>query len=211
MSRTAEMDRVRRTIQGLCQSSNDLISNARLYEVFGLATEPEKARLRSRLGDLIRRCELIRVQDGIYSYNPGAAPQQDGEVFQRIWRVVRSRAPGFTYRDVGLISGASDRTVRRYLKFLIDEGFIVRHGKSGNTRHFRTTQKGKIQRETPFMPRPLPDPFKAERDAACRIVRALMEMDPYQPQTARKIATDSRIISDRFQTHRPEKEKRDDS
>ena len=196
---TLEMDRLRKTVQSLCQSSNDLVSNARLYEVFGLEGDDERARLRSRIGDLVKRKELVRVADGIYSYNRHAAPKRDGECFLRIWRAVRCQAPGFSYQQISLVSGREIKGVRQYMKFLIQEGYIAEHGRKGNTRLFRVTQKGKARRDTPFMPRPIPDPFQKERDAACRMVRALMDTDPHQPKTQSQIAADCRIILERFE------------
>ena len=201
MSRTPEMDSLRLVIQSTCTSPNDLISNTRLYEIMGLTTEREKARLRSRIGDLIKRGELVRQADGIYSYNPRATPKHDGLAFQKIWRTTRVVSPGFSYMDISLSSGVNVYTVMRYFKFLLQEDYISGNGKRGNTRLFRTTQKGKRQRETPFQPRAIRDPFKDARDAACRVVRLLMETNPYQPKVKQEIAAECRLILDRFETN----------
>ncbi|WP_156360633.1 hypothetical protein [Dethiosulfatarculus sandiegensis] len=173
------------------------MTNRQLFEALGLETEPEKARLRRRIDTLVRRKELIRISPGVYRYNADAAPKRNGEGYKRVWRAIRSSKPGWGYVDLARITRMSYTMVRRYCNWLDDEGYIAAVGRNGNTRLYRATQKAKSTQRTPYPPI-TKDPFEAERGAACRIVRLMMESNPSQKGCAKKIVNDCQLLLRRF-------------
>lgn len=201
--RTEEMDRLRLVIQGLTVNGKEPVTNALLYEAMGLDNEPAKARLRSRINDLIKRAELTRIEDGKYTYNPKAR-MRSGEFYQRAWRAIRSAKPGFSWTSIAQVSRVSYTHVRKYGQWLLDEGFVERHGRDGATHLFRATLRAKDTVNTPFPPQDSADPFEIERNAACRLVRAFMERDPYQPAVRAKIIENCRAILARFEKEEEE-------
>lgn len=197
--KTVGMDQLRTVIQGMTEQGKKRITNAMLYEALGMETEAEKARLRRRVTDMVRRSELERVEDGVFLYNLKAAPQRNGKMYTRIWRLVRKKEPGWTVQDMAARTRASYTLAHRYCNFLLEEGFITRHGKDGNTRLYRSTPKAKEHLDTPFPPIGAKDPFEKERSACCRLVRLMMERDPYQRGVRDKINKELKIMNTRFQ------------
>ena len=197
---TLDLEHVRGVVIGLTRNGREECSNQLLAEALGLETEPEKARMRSRLAELVRRNELVRVGRGHYRYNPAARPKlhRTGESYARMWRAVRSSKPGVSAQDLAQVSRTGYTQVRRYCKWLESEGYLKRHGVKGNTLLYRATALAKDQRETPYPPLPIEDPFAGERAAACRLVRLYMERDPYQPGVKRQIEAACRVILERL-------------
>lgn len=199
MAATFEMDRIRDVLGGLTEDGKKPVTNALLFDAFGLGSgmEPEKARLRRRLNDMVQRGELVRLEPGKYTYHP-SAKKRHGEMFQRIWRAVRSSKPGFSVGDIAQVTRADYTTVLKYFKALEAEDYLARHGQKGNTRFYRATCKAKERRETYYPPLEITNPFERECGAACRIVRALMERDPDQQAVVKKIVAAAWIIIHRF-------------
>jgi len=195
--RTEEMDRVRLVIQGLTVNGKEPVTNALLYEAMGLTVEADKARLRSRINDLVKRGELSRIEDGKYRYVPKARIRS-GEYYQRVWRAIRSAKPGFSWTDLAQVSRVSYTHCHRYGQWLAEEGYIERHGRKGATSLYRATLRAKDTVETPYPPLDIADPYETERNAACRLVRALMERDPGQTAVKNKIIDNCRAILARF-------------
>lgn len=198
--RTFEMAMLRRTVQNYTQNGKRELDNKGLAQVLGLTSEAEKARMRSRLGDMVARKELIRKGAGRYEYNPKANP--DGQVhesYHKLYRAVRSSKPGFSASDISQVSRVSYTQARRYINYLESEGFLKRYGRNGNTLLYRATQKARNQRETPHPPVAIKDPFESEKSAALRLVRQFMEEDLYQPAKRRKIIENCRLILSRFE------------
>ncbi len=190
---------IRRIIQGLCPAPSDQITYARLYELFNLNTEPEKARLRGRLRDMLRRGELIRVRPGVFQYRPEhAVKRRDSVGYQRVWRALRSARPGWTMHELAQVTRMSYSMVRKYCLWLRSEGYIVPHGRRGNTRLWRATPAARARQQTPYPPRRQPDPYRGARAAACRLVRCLMDMDPGRPGVRERIVTECRTLLERF-------------
>lgn len=196
--KTEEMDRVRLIIQGLTVNGKETVTNALLYEAMGLTVEADKAKLRSRIGDLVKRGELSRITDGKYRYVPKARIKS-GEFYQRAWRAIRSAKPGFSWTDIAQVSRVSYSHVRKYGQWLIEEGFVERHGCKGTTFLFRATLRAAETVETPYPPQDFTDPFEVERNAACRLVRAFMERNPYRSTVRAKIVENCRAILARFE------------
>ena len=189
---------VREIIQGYCTTSKHRISHGMLYEMLGISSEPEKARARTRLNDLVRRQEIERVEPGVFRVRKLAAPVKQGECYIRIWRAIRASKPGWDYYKIVQVARVNYTTLRRYCGWLKEEGYIAPHGRTGNVLQFKATPKARQQRETPFPPSGNKDPFEAERNAACRLVRRLMEADPYQPAIREKIVKEANTILARF-------------
>ncbi len=204
--RTDEMDAVRGVIQGLTVNGRDPVTYGILYEAMGIAREEEKARLRSRVNDLVKRGELTRVEDGRFTYNPKAR-LRSGEFYQRAWRAIRSAKPGFSWAGIAQVSRVSYTHVRKYGQWLIETGYVERYGRDGATLLFRGTAACRDTVETPYPPLDARDPFEAERTAACRLVRLFMERDPYQVRT--KIVQQATTILDRFSKEEAYDEGRD--
>ncbi len=199
------IDMVRDVLRGLSEEGRkSTITNALLYEAMELDTEPDKVRLRSRLNDLIRRGELERITPGEYVYHPQNAPGRNGEMYQRIWRAVRSSKPGFSFQDLARVTRASYSHCRKYGKWLLENGYLARHGATGNTALYRTTMQARETLQTPYPPLEMADPFEKEKKAACRLCRAMMERDPYQVAVRKRILESARIILERFDRKNPE-------
>lgn len=191
------MKKLRETIAGMCPKRTDEISHAKIFEVFGLTESKEKDSLRGRMGDLVKRRELIRLAPGLFTYNPKAAPARSGESYIRIWRAIRAYSPGWSCQDLAQVTRFGISQVQQYVRFLEAEGYVARHGRKRNTKLYRATQKAKKQRDTPYPPTRPTDPFATEKSAACRLFRALMG-DPSQPAVAKRIETECGIIMARF-------------
>lgn len=194
------MTQLRELIQGLAEGGKKQITNAMLYEALGLEEPDEKARLRRRVTDMVQRKELIRIKQGVFKYNPKAQPQRHGEMYIRIWRLVRSKQPGWSIQDLATITRASYTMVLKYCRFLLEEGYIAKFGKEGNTQKYRATGKAKDQRDTPYPPVAVKDPYEKERGASCRLVRQMMERDLSQPGVRKKIIKECRTILARFES-----------
>jgi len=190
---------IRAYIRETCPRPGNQVSYSDLYQVFGLKTEKEKGRLRSKLKDMIVRGELIRVRPGVFTYHPKAVNQREGQGYQRVWRALRSARPGWTMQEIAQVTRMSPSMVRKYGNWLHGEGYIAHHGRRGNTRLYRATAKAKDRRETPYPPRSIKDPFAGERSAACRLVRLFMARDLARPAVRRRIVEECRLILQRFE------------
>lgn len=196
--RTPEMDKLRIVIQALSKNGKEMITNTMIYEAMGLDNENDKARLRSRIRDLLKRKELIRIEPGKYNYNQKADTSRWGESYIRIWRAIRVQKSGWTFKKIAQVTRVSYSQVRKYCKFLFEEGYIERFGKIGREQQYRTTTKTKEQRETPFPPRTIKDPFAREKAAAVRLVRVFLEMDPCTLAARKRILEECGAIIERF-------------
>ena len=169
-----------------------------IAQAMGAAPGQETNQVRSRVTNLHRRGELERVEDGVFRYLPSKQPRGNAESCQRVWRAVRASKPGFGVTDIVLATRYSERVVRKYLRWLLREGYLAKHGRKGNQILYRATLKARDTVSTPYPPNPNQDPFKRERDAACALVRLFMERDPYQPHARRSIVENCLAILDRF-------------
>lgn len=194
--KTHDMDRLRDVILGLTEGGQRTISNVLLYQTLGLTDEPAKKRLLRQIQDMTTRGELVRLGPGELRYEPQASSNRYGKLYERIWRVIRAKQPGFSTRDIALVTGAGENHVFKYLRWLEKQGHLRRHGKNGNTVLFAATATARATRETPYPPLGVGDAFEAERNSACHLVRLLMERDPTQQKA--KIIQNCRDILDRF-------------
>lgn len=202
--RTPEADRVRLVIQGLSVGGKQTVTHQLLFEALGCSDEPAKSRVRRQVNDMARRQELIRVEDGVFRFNPHAVGKQQGEFLQRVWRAIRSAKSGFSYQDLASVTRVSYDHVRRYCLWLAEEGYVGRHGMRGAAQLFRATEKARQQIETPYPPRRINDPFEAEKRSALELVRLFLLHDPYQPAMRAKIVDNCRAILARFEKEEEE-------
>lgn len=192
------MNVLRGVITALSKNGKDKVTNACIFEAFGLQSEQEKAQCRSRIAGLVRLHELKRIEPGIYSHSPKSM-KLDGVSFVKMWRATRIQTKSFQMSYIASISHYNVSTVSKYLKFLLVEGFIRRNGKKGVNKLFYVTPKGREQRETPYPPKPIKDPFAKERAAISRLARIFFERDLYQPTAQEKIVKECKTILDRFE------------
>lgn len=192
-----DMDRLRDVILGLSEGGTRTISNSLLYQTLGLGDEPAKRRLLRQLQDMVNRGELVRVGRGELRYDPQASAARHGELYIRIWRAVRASQPGFSCQELALVTGAGANHTYKYLRWLERMNFVRRHGKRGNSVLYAATTAARERRETPYPPQGVTDPWEEPRNAACRLVRLLMERDPRSQRD--KIVGNCRTLLARFE------------
>ena len=194
--RTITTEMTRETLRSFCRGGKR-VSNAQLYEVMGLCCEQEKDRLRTRIGDMVKQGEVIKVGPGLYEYNFKFRLRQ-GESFPKLWRFARSQKPGWSITQASQLTRISYTQAARYFSWLENEGYIVRHGKDGATFLYRATDKAAASPETPYPPHTDRNPFERENAAAAHIARLMLCHDPYQPKTARDIVAACHVLLARF-------------
>jgi len=193
------MNDLRLVLLGLSEGGKRTVSNKMLFEALGLTTEAEKVRVRSSMGRLLRNGEATRVEDGVYRLSLREADPNTIKALRKIWRAVRAAKPGWTIADIKLVSGACTECARDYVNWLIGEGFVVRHGKAGNTLKYLTTMRGQETRETPIPPREVKDPFAREKNATVAMLQAMLSKDLYRPAVRAKIVENCKAILARFE------------
>jgi hypothetical protein len=100
--------------------------------------------------------------------------------------------------DLAQVTRLSYTHASKYCYWLHQAGYITRHGRRDSATLWRATAKAKQQQAAPIPVRTPKDPFNAERNAACRLVRCLMDADLYQPSTRQRIIRETQIILRRF-------------
>ncbi|UJX42992.1 hypothetical protein K9F62_10065 [Desulfovibrio sp. JY] len=202
--RTPDADRVRLVIQGLSVGGKQTVAYPLIYEALVCSDEPAKARVRRQVNEMVKRRELLRVEDGVFRFNPDTEEKRSGEFYQRVWRAIRSAKPGFAYQDLATVSRVSYDHVRKYCQWLAEAGFLERHGMRGQTHLFRATEAARDRVDTPWPPRKIRDPFETEKRAALDVVRLFLTRDPYQPAIRGKIVENCQAILARFQKEEEE-------
>jgi hypothetical protein len=188
---------VREAVRSFCQGGKR-VSNAQLYEAMALSSEPEKDRLRARVGCLVQQGEVIKVAPGLYEYNAKFRLRQAGESFPKLWRFVRTQKAGWSISQASQLVRVSYTQASRYCTWLENEGYITRSGKDGQTHLYRATDKADRTPETPYPPHTDRNPFARENVAAAQIARLLLCHDPYQQKTARDIVAACKVLLARF-------------
>ena len=198
--RAGESNDMRRLVASLAAASvTGQVTNTMLFQALGAEDAAAKARVRRAVTHMVRRKELLRVRDGVFTYNPKAAPRRESTSYERVWRAVRASKPGFSVAELVQVTRFSERQVREYVRWLLEEGHLASHGQEGNRQLYRATQKARDTRETPLPPVGVKDPYEKERNAACKLVRLLMERDCGKPAVARGIVESCRAILARFE------------
>lgn len=189
---------VRGAVRSLA-AGGEPISNAQLYAMLGLTTEPEKVRMRRRIDAMLKRGELTRIQDGVFRYHPSrASAPKHAHIYTSLWRFVRKAKPGWDIKECSLLTGVSYTTARRYCLWLEEEGFVARAGKNGTNLTYRSTSRADQTPETPWPPGRESDPFERERAAAALIARLMLCENLYSGRTARRITEACNTLLSRF-------------
>lgn len=201
--RPVTLEMVRQVAQTLCEGDN-VVSNHQIFVALALNCEPEKARARSRISNMIKHGELTREADGLYRYNFAKRPR-DPKTHIAIWRFVRKAKPGWSITECAMMTRVSYTRALRYCTWLVEEGYIARFGKDArNAVTYRATDKADKSPETPYPPLRETDPFAREKAAAVRIVDSLLRADPYAKKTARNITEACHILLARFEKNSAE-------
>lgn len=195
-ARTITTEMTREAMRSFC-ADGQRVSNAQLYEVMGLACEQEKDRLRTRIGDMVKQGEVIKVGPGLYEYN-FKFRLRSGESFPKLWRFVRTQKPGWSISHASQLTRISYTQAARYFAWLENEGYITRHSKDGQTQLYCGTARAVASPETPYPPITDRNPFERENAAAAELARLMLCHNPYQPTTARKIVTACNVLLARF-------------
>lgn len=195
-ARTITTGMAREAVRSFCKGGGR-VSNAQLYEVMGLACEPEKDRLRTRINGMVDQGEVNRIGPDLYEYNFKFRLRKN-ETYPRLWRFVRTQKPGWSVNAACQLTRVSYTQAMRYIAWLEGAGFVARHGKDGQTTLYRATDKADKTPETPFPPITDRNPFEKEAAAAAQIARLMLCHDPYQPKTARDIVAACNVLLARF-------------
>ena len=190
------MEMVRAAIKSLGAKGAE-VSNAQLYDVLGLNLEADKVRLRGRIQDMVARGEVLRVSEGIFTYD-FRQEKKDFKALEKLWRFVRKQKPCWTMKDASLLTGVSYSYVTIYFSWLESEGYICSDKRKGHAKLYKATLKADQSPETPYMPASRADPFEKERAAAAKIVRMMLCEDPRLAKTAKGIADACSILLARF-------------
>jgi hypothetical protein len=193
---------VREAMRSFCVGGKR-VSNAQLYEVLELRCEQEKDRLRTRITDMVKAGEVIKVSAGLYEYNYKYRVRESA-TFPAVWRFVRSQKPGWSLTYASQITRISYTQVSRYCGWLENEGYITRHGKDSQTILYRATDKADKSPETPVPPITDRNPFERENAAAARLATLMLCHDPYQPRVAAEIVKNCRVLLARFAVNQNE-------
>lgn len=176
-----------------------IITNAMLYEALSADAQAERDRIRRRCNQMVNTGELCRIRPGHYRYNAKSAPARSEQKTSAMYRALRSAKPGFTATDIARTSGASYTHVIKYFKFLEEAGFIVRHGRAPKGTLYKGTKLLRETMRTPMPPRPLGDPFEAERKLVHELVGLMLLKDPYRPDVQRNICDKCHKLLERFE------------
>ena len=174
------------------------VSNHMIFNALSIDTEQKKARVRARIGGMVRHGELTRMKDGVYVYNFNRRPRNP-RTYCAIWRFVRKAKPGWSLNDVCTMTRVSYTQVRRYCDWLQEEGYISTVGREKNSILYRASHKADLNPETPFPPLRETNPFEQENNAAVQIINALLKQDPYSVKTAKIITKAARTLLERFE------------
>lgn len=195
---TVTIDMVRTALKSFGANKQE-ISNAQLYDALNLKNGKEKDRLRSRINDLVRAGEVVKVRPGVYTYN-FKHRSREGKGYAAIWRFVRKEKPGWTLNECALMVRIDYSHVLKYCGWIEDEGYVERVGRNAKRAiTYKGTPKADATPETPYPPRKDTDPFEKERVAAATLVRLMLCANPYQPRTGRAIVDACRVLLARFE------------
>lgn len=203
------LEMVRQAAQTLCEGGKT-VSNHQIFSALALDCEPEKARARSRITNMVKHGEMTREADGLYRYNFAKRPRNP-RTYAVIWRFVRKQKPGWTITECAMLTRVSYRQIHRYCEWLLEEGYIAGVGKKGLAQLYRATTKADRTPETPYPPLRETDPFAREKAAAVRIIDLLLRADPYAVKTARGITDACTVLLARFEKNRTKTENEEEN
>lgn len=207
-ARTITTPMIREAMRSFCKGGRR-VSKAQLYEALALTCAQEKDRLRTRITDMIKSGEVIKISTGLYAYNYKFRAREHPS-YHAVWRFVRTQKPGWSINYACQLTRVSYTQVSRYCGWLENEGYIARHGKDGQTVLYRATDKADCSPETPYPPITDRNPFERENAAAARLATLMLCHDPYQPRVAAEIVKHCNVLLARFSVKQLENENKGD-
>lgn len=176
------------------------ISNAQLYKVLEAISEADQAKIRTRISEMIKAGEIIKISSGRYKYNYKYKVRGNvaASGYTKIWRFVRQVKDSWTIKECSLMTGKDYTHVNRYINWLEGEGYIKVVGKKENSKCFITMQKAKMSPETPMPSYRDSDPFEKERNAGAKIIRLLLCGNLYNASVARELVGACEVLQNRF-------------
>jgi len=130
-------------------------SSVQVCEDMGLDLKRDKQRVNMCLRNLHMTGKCRRTDKGAYEYTtppPPKPPEKQG----KIWRAMRCSIC-FSTADIQLLSGCNRSYIKKYMTFLMREGFLVQVEKNGCTRIYQLTTKAipevpiYSRKKTPFV------------------------------------------------------------
>lgn len=197
--RTAGMEDVRNALKAFSANGNTT-TVAQMRDALGAETESQRQMVRRRIQELIERGEVERVGQGHFRYIPGREPRRHGESYIRTWRIIRIQPPGWTKSSVASIARVGGTVAQRYVNFLEEEGLVERCGRERGTILWRTTEKGQVQRETPWPPTDIPDVYAKERAAMASLCTLMLTADLDKTYVREKLKGHLAILNEKFFT-----------
>lgn len=174
-----------------------------VYTMLGLGPDDVDARrnIRHRCQNLTQQGELTRIRVGHYRVVPDALPRKKRDGYDRIWRTIATAQPGWTVRDIVVVSECGDNHVRHYLKWLLNEGYVTRHGwnQLGRTQCYRTTAKARERRSPAYPTPPARGAYPEERASLARLAKLFACADLQQRSVQNKIVLHCKTILARFE------------
>lgn len=177
------------------------ISNMQIYNSLDAQEESQKNTIRTRITDMVRAGEVIKIGVGLYQYNfkYKLRDASTAKGYTSIWRYVRQQKDGWTVKDCSMMTGQNNSHISRYVNWLENSGYVEVIGKGeNNARLYKATKKAKISPETPNPPHTDKDPFEKERVAGAKIVRLLLCSDLYSKTVAKEIYEACEVLQARF-------------
>ena len=188
---------VRLAMQALGNGGHE-VSYMQVYEALSLTSENQKAVVRTRLSDMLRHGEVVRVKAGCFTYNT-KHKAREGKTYVTMWRFVRASKPGWSVTDCAMMTRVSYTQALRYVAWLEGEDYVARAGRNDKRAIlYRATPKASASPETPYPPLRETDPFQKERAAAASITRLMLCADPYAPKTGKTIVEACQVLIARF-------------
>lgn len=188
----AEIRQVARSLAGA--DPNNEVSYRQIFKALGANTEAEKARVRSAVSEFVKRGEFVRTSPGLFRFQRVELGKRERPILEKIWRAMRIRND-FTIEEIILRTDASRAHIEKYLKSLLKEGLVARHGKKGQHSRFRVTSRGREHKETPYVIKSLPpDPYQAVREATASLVRVVLLKDLKRPEVRAKALADAELV-----------------
>ena len=191
---TDGMDVLRRALRAC---GDEVVTVAKLSNMLGLSKHEQRV-ARDRLNRLVKTGEVEKVAYGQFRYRMDYAPRRQGESYVRLWRLIRVQGPGWSRAKISALVRIGRTLVDNYVNYLEDKGFVERCGREGNTTLWRTTAKGREQRETPYPPLDIPDDYERERSATARLCQLMLTCNPDLPSTRMRIMKQLEILLQSF-------------
>ena len=153
--------------------------------------------IRAILTRLAKDGAIIRIDQGAY-ISTGQGLTKDPGVTVRIWRVIRAARPGWTVNDICQATRVSQSVAYKYIRHLLNEGYVAEYGRKDLAKAYRATAKAK-QRKSPLHPPVVvKDEYEAARKAALTIIRAMMTENLETGKTRRTVAEAARRVWETF-------------